>query len=291
MNETFKQQRAENKTGTIETIEVFGTPVEVMDIAPSPERIKSPVPVILIPGWGGTPEAHHGNIETLVASGHRVISVNAPHGVSHRLEEKKKNVPESELRKVAALIEVIEAKGLEQFDAVGYSEGGMDAAYLALLCDKIRNLVLINPAGIIGKTNELKLATGFLKDAALELHEALDDEKVQKDLLRFLRETGKAVMKDPFRSAQEVATMSKTDVLAVLAEVKTKGVGISIIHSVDDALFRMSEVQKMVKEDHIDGFYSVKGGHFAFPTQGEEYTLLVDQALSALEKKNQKHTI
>lgn len=52
---------------------------EVYDIIP--KKQKSEIPVLIFPGWAGTPQAYKENILTQASLGRRTISINAPHGI------------------------------------------------------------------------------------------------------------------------------------------------------------------------------------------------------------------
>jgi hypothetical protein len=49
----------------------------------------------------------------------------------------------------------------------------------------------------------------------------------------------------------------------------------------------MDNIQKTAHKGEFDGFYSVKGGHNDFFLNPEPYTMLVDHALDALERKQE----
>ena len=71
----------------------------------------------------------------------------------------------------------------------------------------------------------------------------------------------------------------------MLRDLHQKGIGISVIHGVDDPVFPMDKMQEIVKADQIDGFYSVKGDHNEIYVHPEKYIPLVDEALQSLENK------
>ncbi len=282
---TSKRSLAE-QFDTRDKVEILGQRLEILDI--NPDQKKTATPAVFGFGWGGESGAYKNNILSLADAGRRVISVDAVHGIEHGMsDEKTGDLPESELRKVAALLEALENKNISKADAVGYSEGGIYVTLAALLFpEKFRNLVLVNPGGMIGQDNEVRLTAGFLRDLFKHFAESFGD---QEKLARWAKVYGgmiKSAAKDLPQALREISAISDTQIEDYLAKLKKDGMGISIIHGVDDHAFPMDRMQEVVKPEHVDGFYSVKGAHADFVIKAEEYTPVVDQALDALEKRS-----
>ena len=163
-----------------EILEFAGGKVGVVDI--KAEQQKTEVPVADMAGWAGTPEIYKNKILSLAEAGRRVISVDAPHGIEHELNsEDAKNMPDAILRKIAALYEVMEEKGIEKFDINAHSMGCIEAVLFAKLYpEKVRNIVLMNPAGMIGRDSFWRLAFDFLKDSAKQYPESFKKGKKAK---------------------------------------------------------------------------------------------------------------
>lgn len=262
--------------------------IEIVDI--QSDSLKTEVPVVLGMGWGGEPKAYKQNILSLAETGRRTIAIDAVHGVDSDIEnELSQDLPEIELRKVAAIMEALESKDIEKVDAVGYSEGGIYITLAAMLYpEKFRNLVLVNPGGMIGQDNEARLTAGFLKDLFVHLKQSIGDKQA---LQRFGAVYGgmvKSAGKDILKAVKEISAISDSQIQEYLKSLKEQGIGISIIHGVDDSAFPMDKMQKETKPEHVDGFYSVQGAHVDFVIQAEKYTHVVDQALDALERKRNK---
>ncbi len=265
-----------------EIVEFDNDKLEVVDIKPEIE--KSEVPVVVAPGWGATPEVLKDNILTLAEEGRRTISINAPHGIETQEEG---HFPEVELRKVTALIETLDKKGIDKVDAVAHSEAGIYTTIAATLYpEKFRNLVLVDPGGMIGEDNMARLAKDFTHDVGIkQTMNSFKNPKHIKPILRAFKEAGKTIVDNPVKSTQEVMAIANTQIHELLKGLKEQGIGISIIHGVDDKAFPMDRVQEIADKDQLDGFYSVKGTHNQFYLQPKEYTQLAEQALSALEAK------
>jgi len=159
MQEQFISQ--DNKIGSIDDqlknpkhIKIEEEELDVYDI--SPEKTKTEIPVVFSLGYSTTPEIYAENIRVLAESGRRVISVDSPHGLKvHTVPEELSGIlPEVELPKLSAVVESLNELGIDKVDVVGHSEGGSYMALAAYLYPKkFRNLVLVDPAGMIGKDN------------------------------------------------------------------------------------------------------------------------------------------
>jgi pimeloyl-ACP methyl ester carboxylesterase len=259
-----------------------------------PEHEKTDVPVVFLPGFGGTPLGSKQDIDTLVEHERRLIGIDAKHGVPHRIpDEKREGFPDAELRKVAALLDVLDAKGIEKADGVGNSEGSMVLVLAATLYpERFRNLVLEQSAGLIGEDTPLRLATRFEMDM-IESEIKARRKKIPKrphGIPQPQKESDNLSPKNLYLAIQEVRAMAKTKLPELLVELKNRGVGISIIHGADDRAFPMKRVQEMVKADMIDGFYSVRGSHGEIRGEKEQkaYAELIEYALSTMEQKHEE---
>lgn len=265
------------------TIEAEGGDIEIVDVIP--EKEKSEIPVLLAPGWGTTPKTLEDVQMALAEKERRVVSLSHPR-IGGKVGEKEGFAPE-ELRKAASILNVIKERGDNKFDIVGYSEGGINSILAAKMApDKIRNIILLNPGGIVDKDNFLKLSTRFLGGVLNLIKEEMREGKKVKNTL--FTESFKYITKNPARALKEVGEIAGTDIKDILRDLRKEGIGISIIHGADDSVFSMDGFQRDLKKESVDGFYSVKGDHWESLKEPDKYMSLVDQALSDLETKKQK---
>lgn len=274
----------------IEIYSPSGESFQLYDIQP-PEIREASLPVVLLPGFGGTPQLFRHAIDTIARDHRRVISIDAPHGVQNSLAGKDtEQFHEATLKKVSALMQALEAMNIEKVDAVGNSEGAMIIVIAAHLHpEKFRNIVLESPAGMVGKDDLPRLATGFMQDIISSDRKSKKENKTepqtnpqpQPDLsVRNIRE-----------SVKDAWALVDTQIKPLLADLRSKhGIGISIIHRVDDQAFPMKRVQANFTrgEGTVDGFYATKGSH-AYPQNSKDlqpHDKLIVQALTALEKKS-----
>lgn len=275
-----------------ERLHFEGTEVFAYDI--KPERQKTETPVAFVPGFGGTPLLFKKDIDTLVENERRVVSIDAMHGVPHSIpEEKRRNLPDAELRKVAALLDTLDAKGIQKVDGVGNSEGSMVLVLAATLYpERFRNLVLEQPTGLVGEDTPLKLGVRFETDIISSEIKAARNKipRSPHGITLPKKEKSDLSPKNLYLALQEIRAMAKTKLPELLAELKNRSIGISIIHGANDKAFPMERMQEMVKANMIDGFYSVRGSHAEVRPEQEKkaYAELAEYALATMEKKQEK---
>jgi len=272
-----------------ERLNFEGTDIDVYDIKPKGEQKE--IPVAFLPGFGGFPLMFKRDIDALVDHGRRVIAIDAPHGVEQKiLRETKTDLPDAELRKVAALIETLKTKNIDKVDGVGNSEGSLVLVLAATIYPELfRNLVLESPAGLVGSDTPAQLAGRFGKDIVKSEVEGKWNmvKKLKTEIQTPKKDSSSLSFKNLLQALKEIKVLAKTQISELLGELRKNGIGILIIHGADDNAFPMERVQKMVKADMIDGFISVKGKHAQVRTRKENkaYVELAEYGLDRLEKK------
>jgi pimeloyl-ACP methyl ester carboxylesterase len=286
--ETFKS--LEEQFSHPERITIGKDQVDVYDV--SPENKKTEIPAVLAPGFSATPMVHEQNILALAKAGRRVISVDSPHGLTkHGIEkELASDHAEVELAKLSAIIQAMDEKGIQQADVVAHSEGGIYMTLAASLYPgRFRNMILMDPGGMIGRDNVLRLGIGMVHQlgaqAISEGKRKEDDTDRQAKKLQSPLMPLKVIASNLKRAWDSVQAITDSDIVDMMKELKTQGVGISVIHGVDDKVFPMDRVQKEVGADAVTGFYSVAGGHNEIFIRPERYTKAADLALDALEAR------
>lgn len=267
-----------------DVIKINGETVKVVDILPANQKTK--VPVVIAPGWISSPEVFEENILSSAELGRRTISIKSYHGIETSSEE---NFPDAELRKMAALIKVLDQKGIDKVDAIGHSEAGPYLTIAATLFpDKFRNIILVNPVGMIGKDNIASLSIRFSSNIINEIANGFKNKHQIKPMLKSFSEAGKSVVSGPLQTLKQSIAISGTQIQHQLKELKEKGIGISIIQAVGDRVYPMDKVQKIAKKDQFHGFYSVEGTHNTIYLEARKYSSAADAALTALESKERQ---
>lgn len=282
-----------------ELLEIGQEKFKVVDV--KPEISKTETPVLVAHGFAATPRSFKENIVAFAENGRRAISIEAPHGVETKGEQE--GVPQAELRKMLAVLEMLEKKDINQTDVMAHSEAAIYTCFAAKLHpEKFRNFVLVNPAGMIGKDTFGRLAKDFSRDKIQETLNLIKEKNFSPGTKQIIIDGARALSLHLPKSYQEAKAISGAQIHEMLKDLKKGGHGISVIHSVDDQVFPMERVQKTVAPyadaakpshsgkyaDMVDGFYSVKGTHNQIVIKPKECTKLADEALTQLEKKHNR---
>lgn len=278
-------ENSETPVSHKETIRRVAGDLEVTDI--SPEKLKDKVPIVVVPGWGETPTTHKDTLNTIVSLNRRAIAIKIP-----RLggDEPGSSSHRSEYNKAGALIDTLNKKELKEVDLIAHSEGAIPAIITALTYpDRIRSIVFVDPAGLIGKDSTSKLTVrmvGMLAKDALRWAKAPGNKK--SNMLRAAREATKMFLKNPIRSVREAITVASVDIYDSLKALRETDIKVSVIHGINDSLFPMKKVLKIAEErggmDTIE-FHQVEGDHREISVHPEKYTVLAVNALEGLANK------
>ncbi len=296
-DETPFQERFDEQFARSEVVKLPGEQEATFyDI--KPEHPKSEVPVFMAGGYGSTdPIGIRGNAMEMVRNNREVIMVEAPHGVSHDIRgEEVSQMSEYSLRQIGAIMPALEQKHIEKVDVVATSESCVYAVMAAYLYpEKFRNMILVNPGGMIGEDKPTQLTWRFITEMVAGAVDLMKRKKMlppeaQQQMKEGTADFMKYIFSDVRTAGKEIKGISSSQINGLFQKLKEHGIGISIIHSVDDKVFPMKRVQAQVKakeEDPlwIDGFYSVKGGHGEYLANTQIYTRAAEGALSALEMK------
>lgn len=288
------RERLRSQLKRPDTINLYGGEVlSIIDL--QPERLKTETPVFWLGGWGTTIQVMENNIVNLAERGRRTLAVDAPHGIesahiAHHIEGREHAIRDVELKKVAALLKALDEKSIAQTDIVAHSEGAIYGVSAALLRpERFRNLVLVDPAGMIGEDTQDRL----IKGAALDL--CLQTARIYKKLftkegswgLRHAYAATRGVMKafglSPRRTMESVGVIAGTQIHELLKTLKELGMAISIVHAIDDKFFPMEKVKRQATDDAVNGFYPIEGTHNQLYLHPEKHTALIDEILDTLE--------
>jgi len=280
-----------NASGSrVETIGRVAGDLKVTDIAP--ENLKDQVPVIILPGWGETPATHKDSAEIVAKEGRRAITFQVPRiGGAEKQDEHH----QSEYNKARALIDTLNKKEIKQVDIIAHSEGALSAIIAAEIFaqerqpQRIRNIVFVEPVGLIGRDNLAKLVGRWgammTKDIGRFVKGSLKDKG---NMARAFNEANRYVVSNPIKTVSEARQISSSDIYDSLTHLRELGIQTSVIHAVDDSLFPMEKVMETVKEKggmDTAGFYSVKGDHREISIHPEKYASLAVNALNDLAKQ------
>lgn|ERR1035437_7030707 len=271
---------------------VYGsTIVEAFDV--KAETLKSETSVFFGTGWGASRGVYEANILGIADRGRRVLSMFAPHGIDTDPDFGKgdKTYASAELRKAAAMLRMLEEKDIEPFDIVAHSESAIWTLIVASMHpEKIRNIVLIDPAGLIDEDTTKRLSVSFVRDI---VQGALNKEKLPRPVVERSVQPGspsdlfgalRNIAGSPMQSLKEVLAIRDADIRKMLEDLKAQGKRISIIQGERDVIFPKERMERVVNTKHVDGFYSVYGGHNEMNSNPTPYIGVIDHALDALER-------
>lgn len=293
---SFEEQFADRKE-----FRVAGGTAEVVDITPSSGRTGEPV--LFAPAWGCTLEVYKPAFKTLVEENVRTISLDHPRrggDMSSVPEKAVEKYPYETLRRALNITGVLEQKGVEKTGVIAHSAGAADVIVAAMLHpEKFRNIILYGGAGLIGKDRFMRLLKGFVGQSkraeslkGTEKFPEISVTETEKEVAaKAAKEALKYLAGNPIRALKEAAALTdeKAQILEMLRYLHNeKGIGMGIIHGVDDPVFPMERVQEMVKADMIDGFLSVRGGHGEIGNHPERYMTAAKKMLDAIEKKKRR---
>lgn len=277
----------------VEVINVGTSQVEVVDVVP--EVLKNEVPTLIAPGWGCSIGSYREALRSLTDVGRRSLALNHPrYGDSgEKAVDNTSGYPIDEIRKALNIIEVLNKKGIEKVDVIAHSEGAINATIAALFYpEKFRNLALYAPAGLIGKDNFQRLLMDFSDNLARErLYQTDADEITEEErtkIVAIINETLEYFSKNPIRGIKEALAISDTEIGEMLRILHDKGVGTFVMSGVDDQVFPMDRMQNTASEDFLDGFLSVKGGHYDLQIHPEKYIRVVASMFDNLEAQKKK---
>lgn len=301
----------------------LGEMIEVVDI--KPENAKTDVPASYLKGFASDNRAYRNLAIDLAMNDRRVIAIDNPHGIDseHIAEEEKikagrqmEKLHDIELRKTAMLLEMLDKKEIKKTDIVAHSEGAIYAVVAALMRpEKIRDIVLIEPAGIIGNDNRPSLAARSVWDAVLQEKNIKtmrkgkdsrekyhpDDKKSPSIIEKMGEEASKNAKMQTISWAESwktglghnigaIKAIADTDISQALRFLREEcQIKIGIIHAVDDKIFPMEPVRENLSKDMVDGSYSTVGTHASFTHNPGKYAKLIDDLLRGMERKRTKN--
>lgn len=290
---------------------VSGIRTTVVDVSPERLDLAKSRPVLFAPGFMETFSVNKGPMRVLVDSGRRVISLEHPrwsgfldetyneyslsvqnrlrdqshewpdvdarmHKMDERWEEVRLLETKESVRRALALLSVIEAtEGVDKVDIVARSEGAIDAAIAKYLNpERIGNIVLVNPAGMLDKDGLWRLGKASVaqerrkKQAPFEI-DVLDEQSVNisRDILSpsaDLKSMTRYVA-NPVRAGKDIGTILHTNIEFFLNMAQEEGSHIGWITTEDDLLFPTPELPDNF-QGIVDEFVRLPGDHNAYKT-------------------------
>lgn len=230
-----------------QTIESRGGKIQAVDLKPEnldPEA----VPIVMAGGWTEGPDAFKYSMKELYERGNRVISVDHP--TRGDTVEEVEDYPEAELRKAMNYHDALEDMGIEKADVVAHSAGAANAMLWATLYpEQVRNMVLTNPDGLIGRDSFLRLFLRFQPKLARSIATSL----VNRPAGRALTHGTKNIVGRPGkvkRALAEVVAISRADITKAIDSLRQKGHKIGVLVSNTDPVFPTERIQEQLVTEY-----------------------------------------
>ena len=251
--------------------------VPVYDLVP--EKLLSPIPIAICPGWVEVPASWEHHIRLLVESGNRVIIYDAPHGLPLPIPADAQGA-RIELEKMATLIAVLNALFIRRADLICRSEGAIWAVLAAKHhSSNVRNLILENPAGLLRRNWPLPFIVRWLRDFKQTVTREVDKTPP------FAPVPAWSVWARSWKdTAREIWALMFANSLPALTEVRATGHGVAIVTTEFDLLFPCEKIRENVK-GLIDWHCVLRGGHTSFFCRPEDFVGALVEARNFLERK------
>jgi pimeloyl-ACP methyl ester carboxylesterase len=250
----------------------------------------------VVPGFVETPESLKSFITSLAQAGERT-TIAVDHNRREALPETAgtpyEHYAPEHMARAQDLLTALEGAGLEQADLVAHSQGCVDAVVAAMLdaeagTNRIRNLVLVNPGGASGPQSKAGAGLRAGQEMMKEFGRGLRKPSSLPGLSQIARNAAGYVADNPRRAYSEASATLQANILDDLEVLREKyGLQVAIVASVDDYIMQMDKFQAAVKNHHIDGFYSIKGGHNELILDSERQGTVIASILSDLAKKRE----
>jgi pimeloyl-ACP methyl ester carboxylesterase len=226
----------------------------VTDVAPLTSQVHevNSLPLLIAPGFLVSLERFRPSLTEFWSAGKRTLIVEHP---QHIVNSKGRSsdgtllglcgsLPKIELVRTASLLKVMDEKSLAKTDVIGLSEGAINATLLALMHpERIRSLILINPAGI-GEERFSRLVRFFASKTVEALSEIVIDHKpkVARNRAPLLHYAS-----NPLSRMRSLRAMSECRIDNLFATIERAGVPIGIIKSSSDPIY-----PEELTRSHID---------------------------------------
>lgn len=265
-NPTFDEQFSHKKE--LESPAGKMSYVEIESSFPSPT---DSTPLVVFPGWSITlntekpllkcladgreeKKDNQGNVVSPAFFGRNLIAAEFPRQGGEVIGEY--DIPEEVVRQA----ELMSGLLLQQKDRVDVSVDSMAAMSMISaiklnpqILDKIRNIMVVSPAGFSGEDNILKLIGRSLAHFGQDTVTLLKSPIERRNILKMALEMGLYVGKNPARTIKEVAAIAGSEEYGELKKLKSqldeKGINLGFMQAESDKLTPASKLWEKIGED------------------------------------------
>lgn len=245
--ETFKDQHSD-----VHEVESEGGIVKYVDI--SSEHLSDKVPILLAGGWSVGRRGYRSVAEKIYDEDRRVLLID--HARSGQAESGDKKHAKEALQKAHSLLAVMDDAGIEKADVIAHSEGAVNAVLAALeKPDRFRSIILVAPAGMIGKDTVSELLKRFAPKQARSLTKDFVENPRAASAVNIFG--GAYIAANPKKSLRELQALTELQIDRILQILREKGIKIGLIQSKQDPVFPH---QRIAEHISIEGIRKVKMG-------------------------------
>jgi pimeloyl-ACP methyl ester carboxylesterase len=250
------------------------------------------LPVLIAGGWSEGTQSLRDTAQVVFEDGREVILVDHARDGGPAADDTDYN-PEL-AHKARTLLNVLDDAGAERVDVIAHSEGSLNVVLAAQTQpERFRNIVLVAPAGMIGKDTQPKLYGRFARKVVRGmLVDMREIKKRDKESAERFAKSGPDYIKSNWRKGlREVGAIATGRIDGQLADLRAAGIGVSVLQSHADKGFPDKRIEKQVRlGENVDAYASVaskRAGHDDLIIHPERTTRAALAMLSQFEKPAQ----
>ena len=243
-----------------------------------PEGEPSGLPILIAPGWTATfPLIRHILLD--------LRQLNRP--IYAVLHPRVKQLPDNEgeydgtqILKADHILAVIKEYNLNKVDLLSHSSGSIEAVRVAeLIPDKIRSLLLLNPAGLLHKPSLFKFYRRSLIKMVDDTWQSIVARNRNKEMYNYHYGQGRRYILFHIPKAfKELHGINRAKLHSAIEGLRAKGVYVAVIAGDSDVMYPLKELRHDAKSI-VDHFKVTHGWHDAVLFHPEHYTKLIGDEL------------
>jgi len=253
--------------------------IKVVDINPTDNA----TPILLSSGWGETLEVLRSVIFSIVEiMDRRVFACDYSH--LDNIKGYQDDFPASGYMKAHSFINLLDEKEIDKVDAIGHSEGAINIVIAAYLKpERFKNIILVNPSGMMRGDTFYKLTKRFLLET---LFEPITFKSIEKFLIyiKYIYRVIGYVIRNPMQAFREAIGVSRFKIFRLLKNIQKKGVKVSIVVDKNDIIFPAEQVKRSAKRAKIKNFYMVEGGHNEIHINSDKLIETINKIFISMEE-------
>lgn len=257
-----------------------------------PEVIREgSLPVLIAGGWSEGTESLADTAQEVLKNGREVLTLN--HNRSDTDAGSTYEGHPETMNRAETLISILDDAQLDRVDVIAHSEGALDIELAARLHPELfRNIILVAPAGMIGKDSLPRLLGRFSRKVArgyfVDMREIKKRDK--QSAKRFAKSDPEYFKANPRKGLREIGAIAASQIDQDLVSLRANGIKIGLLQSHSDRGFPDKLIGEHVILDetvgNVDAYASVaskRAGHDDLIIHPERSTRAALDMLTNLE--------